>query len=126
MVPLRVVRTCARCTYAAGMLEVFGAFQNLVFWGLFAAGMGLKVVAFVDALRTDGQAFPYAGKRTKALWLTVTGVALAVNVVVINPLNFLNLIGVVAAVVYLVDVRPAVRQYRPGSSQQNMGPYGPW
>jgi hypothetical protein len=33
---------------------------------------------------------------------------------------------VVGALVYLVDVRPAVAQYRAGGSQQNMGPYGPW
>ena len=108
------------------MLEVFGTFQTLVFWVLFAAGMGLKIVAFVDAVRTDAQAFPYAGKRTKGLWLAITGVALAVNIVVTNPLSFLNLIGVVGALVYLVDVRPAVKQYRAGGSQQNMGPYGPW
>ena len=108
------------------MLEVFGTFQTLVFWALFAAGMGLKIFAFVDAVRTDAQAFPYAGKRTKNLWLAITGVALAVNVVVTNPLSFLNLIGVVGALVYLVDVRPAVKQYRAGGSQQNMGPYGPW
>ncbi len=108
------------------MLEVFGAFQDLVFWALFAAGMGLKVFAFVEALRTDAQAFPYAGKRTKGLWLAITGVALAVNIVVFNPLFFLNVIGVVGALVFLVDVRPAVKQYRAGGSQQNMGPYGPW
>jgi hypothetical protein len=53
-------------------------------------------------------------------------VALAVNVVVFNPLSFLNIIGVVGALVFLVDVRPAVKQYRAGGSQQNMGPYGPW
>lgn len=108
------------------MLEVFGAFQDLVFWGLFAAGMGLKVYAFIDALRTDAEAYPYAGKRTKGFWLAITGVALAVNVVVFSPLFFLNVIGVVGALVYLVDVRPAVKQYRAGGSQQNMGPYGPW
>lgn len=108
------------------MLEVFGAFQNLVFWGLFAAGMGLKLYAFAHALRTDAEAFPYAGKRTKGFWLAITGVALAVNVVVFNPLSFLNIIGVVGALLYVVDVRPAVRQYRAGGSQQNMGPYGPW
>lgn len=108
------------------MLEVFGAFQDLVFWALFAAGMGLKIFAFVEALRTDAQAFPYAGKRTKGLWLAITGVALAVNIVVFNPLFFLNVIGVVGALVFLVDVRPAVKQYRAGGSQQNMGPYGPW
>lgn len=108
------------------MLEVFGTFQNLIFWGLFAAGMGLKVYAFIEALRTDAQAFTYAGKRTKGFWLAITGIALAVNVVVISPLFFLNVIGVVGALVYLVDVRPAVKQYRAGGSQQNMGPYGPW
>lgn len=108
------------------MLEVFGAFQDLVFWALFAAGMGLKVYAFIEALRTDAQAFAYAGKRTKGFWLAITGVALAVNVVVFSPLFFLNVIGVVGALVYLVDVRPAVKQYRAGGSQQNMGPYGPW
>jgi asparagine N-glycosylation enzyme membrane subunit Stt3 len=88
--------------------------------------MGLKIFAFVEALRTDAEAFPYAGKRTKGLWLTITGVALAVNIVVFSPLFFLNVIGVVGALVYLVDVRPAVKQYRAGGSQQNMGPYGPW
>jgi len=108
------------------MLEVFGAFQNLVFWALFAAGIGLKGYAFIDAVRTDSAAFPYAGKRTKTLWVAITGVALAVNIVVFNPLMFLNVIGVVGALVYLVDVRPAVKQYRAGGSQQNMGPYGPW
>lgn len=108
------------------MVELFGTVQGLVSWVLLLAGLGLKVFAFVDALRTDAQAYPYAGKRTKGLWLTVTGVALAVNIVVLNPLFFLNVIGVVGALVYLVDVRPAVKQYRAGGSQQNMGPYGPW
>jgi hypothetical protein len=108
------------------VLDVFGAFQDVVFWSLLVAGMGLKIYAFVHALRTDTQAFPYAGKRTKGFWLAITGVALAVNVVVLNPLMFLNIIGVVGALVYLVDVRPAVAQYRAGGSQQNMGPYGPW
>jgi hypothetical protein len=48
--------------------------------------MGLKIFAFVEALRTDAEAFSYAGKRTKGFWLAITGVALAVNVVVFNPL----------------------------------------
>ncbi len=108
------------------MLELFGTVQSLISWALLLAGLGIKGFAFVDALRTDAQAYPYAGKRTKGLWLAITGVALAVNIVVINPLSFLNIIGVVGALVYLVDVRPAVKQYRAGGSQQNMGPYGPW
>ena len=35
--------------------------------------------------------------------------------------------GVVAAAVYLVDVRPAVKQVGGGGSRgTHMGPYGPW
>lgn len=109
------------------MLEVFGAFQTLVLYGLAAVGFAVKLWAFVDAARTSSEAFPYAGKRTKNFWLAITGVALAVGIVlVLNPLNFINIIAVVGALVYLVDVRPAVKQYRSGGSQQNMGPYGPW
>ena len=109
------------------MLEVFGAFQSLVLYGLAAVGFAVKAWAFVDALRTSAEAFLYAGKRTKGFWLAVTGVALAVGIVLIMaPLNFISIIAVGAAFFYLVDVRPAVKQYRAGGSQQNMGPYGPW
>jgi hypothetical protein len=41
-------------------------------------------------------------------------------------MNIFGLAAVVASAVYLVDVRPAVKQYRgrrPGTSE---GPYGPW
>jgi hypothetical protein len=54
-------------------------------------------------------------------------VAAAIGFVsLLNPLNIFNLIAFVAAAVYLVDVRPALRQVsgRGGGSQS--GPYGPW
>lgn len=107
------------------MLDVFGSFQSLVALALLAASLGLKAYALVDVLRARQEAFPAAGKRTKNLWLAVVGVALAVNIVVLDPLSFLNLIGSVAAIVYLVDVRPAIKQVgRGGGTHQ--GPYGPW
>jgi hypothetical protein len=109
------------------VLDIFGSFQSLVLLVLTAASLGLKVWAFVDVLRTRPEAFPAAGKRTRGLWLAIVGVALAINVVLLSPLNFINLIGSVAAIVYLVDVRPAVRAVgRGGGGSQHMGPYGPW
>ncbi|MGH8823059.1 MAG: DUF2516 family protein [Jiangellaceae bacterium] len=109
------------------MPDVFGSFQGLVFWALTIGSLGLKGFALVDALRVQNEAFPLAGKQTKNIWLLILGIALAVNIVVLNPINFINIIGVVAAAVYVVDVRPAVRQVgggkRPGSHE---GPYGPW
>ena len=109
------------------MFDVFVSFQDLVFWVLAIGSLGLKGFALVDALRVRTEAFTLAGKQTKNIWLLILGIALAVNVVVLNPINFINIIGVVAAAVYVVDVRPAVKQVGGGRKpESHEGPYGPW
>ncbi|QIX25583.1 DUF2516 family protein [Nocardioides sp. JQ2195] len=72
--------------------------------------LGVKVFAFVNALLWPAEAYSAANKLSKPAWLAILGVALAAQVILIqaSPLNFLHLIGSVAAIVYLVDVRPAV------------------
>lgn len=69
----------------------------------------VKAWAFVDALSHRPDAYPAADKQTKAMWLILLGISLAAQMLVWSPLFFLNLIGVVAALVYLLDVRPALR-----------------
>lgn len=108
------------------MLEVFGSFQDGVTWALVAASLGFKGFALVDALRRPATAFPAAGKRTKNLWLVILGVALAANVILLYPLNIINLAGLIAAAVYVVDVRPALKQVGGGRPGTHDGPYGPW
>ncbi len=110
------------------MFDVFGSFQSIVFWVLAIGSLALKGFALFDALRVKEEAFSLAGKLTKTIWLVILGLCLAVNVVMLNPLSFLNLIGIVGAAVYLIDVRPAVKQIGGGGSRggTHMGPYGPW
>jgi len=67
--------------------------------------------AFVDAVSHRAEAFVAAEKMTKKAWLVILGLALAAHMLFWHPISFLNLIGTVAALVYLVDVRPAVRSY---------------
>jgi Protein of unknown function (DUF2516) len=113
--------------YARRVLDIFGSFQGIVFWALALGSLGLKGYALFDAFRVKQEAYSLAGKLTKNIWLLILGIALAVNVVMLNPLFFLNLLGVVAAAVYLVDVRPAVKHVGGGGSRgTHMGPYGPW
>ena len=91
--------------------------QALVYLGLYVVVFVLAVWALVDAATRPAGAFVSAGKRTKNFWLALTGAATAVAFVALPPplgiglLSFLALGSAVAAIVYLVDVRPAVGPY---------------
>lgn len=88
----------------------------------------LCVWALVDLLRRPPAAFPSAGKRTKGFWGAIVGVSTAVAFMAIPPplglgfLSFLGLLSAVGAIVYLVDVRPAVAPY---DRRRGRGPRGP-
>jgi hypothetical protein len=79
------------------------------------AVVALALWAFVDALVRPATGFSAAGKLSKPAWAGITGVAAAV-LYWFGALSFLGLPAIVAAVVYLVDVRPAVRGLRRGNS----------
>ncbi len=91
------------------------AFQQLLFdllrWGVLA----LSLWALVDALVRPATGFVAAGKLTKPGWVAITALA-ALLLYWQGPMSFLGLPAVIAAIVYLVDVRPAVRGLRRGNS----------
>jgi Protein of unknown function (DUF2516) len=78
----------------------------------------LVVWALADAATRPAPAFVAAGKQTKQVWLAILGVCLLLCLLGAGRfLGFFGFVIAVAAIVYLVDVRPAVRGMRPG---------GPW
>ena len=76
---------------------------------------GLKVWALVDACTRPQPAYVAAGKLTKIAWVAI--LAAAVLIQGASVFGIFGLLGTVAAIVYLVDVRPAVRELKRG---------GPW
>lgn len=86
---------------------------------LFVLGLGalvLKLWALVDSITRPAPTYPAAGKLTKPAWIAILAVS-----VLLGGLGFLGIfavIGTIAAIVYLVDVRPALRELSDGS--------GPW
>ena len=86
---------------------------------LYYVTLALKVWALADAASRPTGAFPAAGKLTKPIWLAIL-VAAALFGFLGGVFDLLSLVGTVAAIVYLVDVRPAVRELRGGGN----GPYG--
>jgi len=96
---------------------------NLVIW---ARLLGVKIFALIDALRYSNDQYVSAGKRSRTLWLVLTGLSLAFHLIS-DVLTLPNLAGTIASIVYLVDVRPALQQVSGrGGNRNNMGPYGPW
>ena len=74
------------------------------------AMLAAKAFAFVDALTHRPDAYVAADKLTKPAWLIILGLALVAHLLLIrDPMDLFNLVGIIAAVVYLVDVRPTLR-----------------
>jgi hypothetical protein len=96
------------------VIDFFGA-SHLLLLGLGLLALAIKVWALVDAVTRPGPAYPAAGKLTKPIWVGILVAAVLLGGT--NVMGLFGLIGTVAAIVYLVDVRPAVRELRPG---------GPW
>lgn len=90
------------------MYQVF-TFQNVVISVASLVLFGLKAWAFADSLIRGRDAFVAADKLTKPAWTVILGVSLVAHMIFWHPINLLGLIGTVAAIVYLVDVRPAIR-----------------
>jgi hypothetical protein len=91
------------------------AFDGLLFLVLTWGALALAGWAFIDALIRPAPGFVAAGKLTKPGWVAITALAIVV-VYFFGLMSFFGLPAVIASIVYLVDVRPAVRGLRRGNS----------
>ena len=113
------------------MLSIVGGAYgplNYFFVALAVAAFVVETWAFVDAIIRPAPAFAAAGKQTKPIWLIILGVAFVLGLYTAaygGVTQILAVIAFVAAAIYLVDVRPKVREFKRGRSTHN-GPYGPW
>jgi hypothetical protein len=84
----------------------------VLYWGLVA----LRLWAVIDCATRKAAAFPAADKLTKPAWLAITIIGGGLgSLFVYQPLHIVSLISLVAALVYLCDVRPAVREVSGGN-----------
>jgi hypothetical protein len=103
-------------------------------WGfVFLAILILTLFTLIHAALQREDAYRAADKQTKGFWLIILGLAAAVQLVPLGGFGFMLLLaGLIATIVYLVDVRPALRAVtgrggrgRGGRSSSD-GPYGPY
>lgn len=104
-------------------MTAFGGFL----WLLFTAMLVLAAVALVMAAIAREDAYRAADKQNKMFWMVILGIVVAVNLFV--PVLFLQIAGLIATIVFFVDVRPALRQVSGGGPRRGSssdGPYGPY
>jgi hypothetical protein len=105
---------------------------NDFFVALAVVAFGIEAWALIDAITRPAAAYVAAGKLTKTKWLFILGIAFVLGlysaVTYGGAIGFLSLIAIVAAGVYLSDVRPKVREFKNNrtGTGTHMGPYGPW
>ncbi|MEU0399342.1 MULTISPECIES: DUF2516 family protein [Streptomyces] len=106
-------------------------FDSLLSLVIFLVFTGFAVAALVFAAMAREDAYRAADKQTKKFWLIILGINLVLNLLL--PMLFLQIAGLIAAIVFMVDVRPALAQVsgggrggRRGGGSSSDGPYGPY
>ena len=66
---------------------------------------GIKIAALVDCVARDNSKFIQVGTMPRRSWLIILSLTVVVHALTWSPLGILNLIGTVAALVYLALLR---------------------
>jgi len=77
----------------------------------------VEIIAFVNCATQRADAFPAVGSLSKGAWLALIGGA-ALFSLLLGFFSMIGLVAVAAALIYLLDVRPALRDAVDG--------HGPW
>jgi hypothetical protein len=91
--------------------------DDYILWGIWLLAIPVGAFAFGHALLQRADAFTAAEKLTKPAWLGITGAGLLVLVVFQGPRSpgaLFWLAGLIAVLIYLVDVRPKVTEVQRG------------
>lgn len=91
---------------------IAASIEHAVLQGIFFALLVVKAFALADAVYRKDAFYVAADKQNKAFWVILLAVFLVLQVLLWSPIQLLNLVGTVAAGVYLADVRPALRSMR--------------
>jgi hypothetical protein len=74
----------------------------------------VEVWAFISCMTQRAEAFTVVGRIPKGGWLAMTGGALLITLLFGTLRNILGMIAIVVALVYLLDLRPALRDAAEG------------
>lgn len=74
----------------------------------------IQGVALVHAITQRSDAFPAIGTLPKGGWIAILAVCLVLTLLGFGPISLFGLIGIAAALIYLLDVRVGLRDLSDG------------
>lgn len=94
------------------MVNAVDSIENWIGLVIFIAAAAFELVALVDAAVRPAQSFVAMNKLSKPAWMLILALALLTCIAFRSPIGILGLLGILAASVYMADVRPAVSTRR--------------
>ncbi|WP_430780614.1 DUF2516 family protein [Actinoplanes sp. G11-F43] len=76
--------------------------------------LAVQAVALIHCLTQRGAGFQALGTLPKGAWAAIIGVCLAITLLGQGGLLIITMIGVAAALVYMLDVRPGLKDLSDG------------
>ncbi|GIE97906.1 DUF2516 family protein [Paractinoplanes rishiriensis] len=74
----------------------------------------VQAVALIHCLTQRGDGFQAIGTLPKGAWAAILGVCIVLTLLFSGPIGIFGLIGVAAALIYLLDVRPGLKDLSDG------------
>jgi hypothetical protein len=92
--------------------------QYYLTWLLLIVFLVIELVALVNCLMQRSDAFPVVGSLSKTAWLAILGGAVILTLLCGSPstgISIFGFIAITAAAIYMLDVRPALRDATDGT-----------
>ncbi|MCZ7427038.1 DUF2516 family protein [Micromonospora sp. WMMA1949] len=90
------------------------AVQSVIQLILLVFALVVQGVALVHAVTQRGDGFAAIGTLPKGGWIAILAVCLALTLLGFGPISLFGLIGIAAGLIYLLDVRPGLRDLHDG------------
>ncbi|GHJ15073.1 MULTISPECIES: DUF2516 family protein [unclassified Micromonospora] len=88
--------------------------RNVIQLILLVFALVIQGVALVHALTQRGDGFAALGTLPKGGWIAILAVCLLLTLLGFGPISLFGLVGIAAGLIYLLDVRPGLRDLHDG------------
>ena len=74
----------------------------------------VQAVALIHCLTQRGDGFQAIGTLPKGAWAAILAICIVLTLLLSGPVGIFSLIGIAAALIYLLDVRPGLKDLSDG------------